>query len=1508
MHKSTLHMAFLLSRLLAYNLGEANAKMGPRDLWQVFDLFRRNTQQWDARKEALTMEQFRAAYFNPEGRPWTLKPDLSQDELIQILADIVCLTIKLVNTEAQINDSHAALYEGLKDILEADTKVPYQEEAFHQWMESMQPTFAPLPGEHPFEEYQRAYNLLRSVNHQMSQSKLKSARSRDGSYNWDNFFTRGELNAIYTPKFMLREQPDARRNLSPEEIAQLRDPIDYQFVFLADHPSDADGSRRRALQAHRESRGQLVYDFEQSPPSYRVNLRDFDSTDSFLDRLNCTLKLEALHVNFSFVYLTHAAVGSHGEVDTTFITQPAIRKVVHHSLVPGSQDDWEEIVEFAENGPAEQWFVFCLRPVDPNNIYAWTQYKTINPSDGSFEVLEPSPVKVSADASALEEENVPDTQAKRLADDLSPYQCPSVTNEMMADLHREVFNVDLRDPRKLVVWQRKTISRLMNRTDLPAVVSDSTFFKDVGNQVGALKNALAAELAEQEVDGDGDDFGSSARNVLHGSENTLGLPIADCVTYLRAEPVGLHRQKENLPTYKSPFFPDLRVQLLETQITGIVYMLGRQTGPLPRLGNDETAEQTAARERLSAQSLRTNGTLLGDYMGLGKTITTLCVLSLLVQLSGNIKDEAPQPILDSRPMLLLVPSVTIAKQWEETIVQNFPALEPVLAFGRTDSRGYQGRGGTLSREWFESPQQHGPKYLRKPKSKQSRNKVIIATIASFSRRSVKYVKSTNAVGKTITRPVSRLTSKGFGFSMVVVDEAHKLKNTHTLYFKSVRLLKYSRIILVTATPSLNNVSDILALCDILWKAAASALNQNPQAAASVKGDFKKLRDLTRLDAEPLSSPLWLAGLRPRMLEQTLKFTLQKGYDTMKLMTFTKYFEIPIVLRRGPNSVLYRDEAKTQPVTLDGLMPDVESYTVNVQFHPEYETHYQRYHAFYLFQYCEDLKKCAGRSAPNETPRKSWKQDSQQVAHPPVNINQWTRKMSIATGSPNLSRLSAVLGHIGKDIDAKTVQQMRQAGWTLFTMFRYFRPVGARLCRTAYGWIAEASRATPALKFILSMAQRTVLGNPSSKILIIEDSPIMAYYYELILRFMMFRCETLHAGLKEWERAQLTAQFRSKDPDSPQILIQTYQVGSQGVNLQGACHTVIVTSPAPNLATEEQAVARVIRVSQTHTVTVFRINVPHSHHEYVRSRQLMKIVPDVAGRVGEEQQKTLAMLLNRYQSEITGTWESEIAYIVCGAPSRLILLGGNLDVHAVDALQKYREAQKTGDYSLCKSSRPYPLDPPKFFGPSIPAKRKAPVEGNPEEGQREVMVRENGLLGSVVTRSQIRDFFYKLDLQTRMEFNDELAMIMYKLTFPRDFTWTQEHLRHPGVLEYAIHLVYRVHVGSADRMIVRQSPGLEYAQVGASFKQLITKFSSGVDWAKAPGFAEDMRETLQPTVGLRGIDGTVNADAALENESVLADDDGDRMSMLDDDEEYMETDDDEEGDVSDSSLGDASDED
>jgi hypothetical protein len=99
-----------------------------------------------------------------------------------------------------------------------------------------------------------------------------------------------------------------------------------------------------------------------------------------------------------------------------------------------------------------------------------------------------------------------------------------------------------------------------------------------------------------------------------------------------------------------------------------------------------------------------------------------------------------------------------------------------------------------------------------------------------------------------------------------------------------------------------------------------------------------------------------------------------------------------------------------------------------------------------------------------------------------------------------------------------------------------------------------------------------------KMLITEDIPLLAWWWEMTLNLLGFKTVTFHSALTASERDKTIQRFN--DPkDDLQAMVLPYDVGALGLNCQGDCSKVIVMSCAKNHGTETQAVFRPVRVSR-----------------------------------------------------------------------------------------------------------------------------------------------------------------------------------------------------------------------------------------------------------------------------------------------------------------------------------------
>ncbi|KAK8076828.1 hypothetical protein PG996_002998 [Apiospora saccharicola] len=100
-----------------------------------------------------------------------------------------------------------------------------------------------------------------------------------------------------------------------------------------------------------------------------------------------------------------------------------------------------------------------------------------------------------------------------------------------------------------------------------------------------------------------------------------------------------------------------------------------------------------------------------------------------------------------------------------------------------------------------------------------------------------------------------------------------------------------------------------------------------------------------------------------------------------------------------------------------------------------------------------------------------------------------------------------------------------------------------------------------------------------------------------------------------------------------VMAQLYQVsGAQGINLHDCCSTVILSTPGYNLATEEQAVHRTIRIAQKETVRVYYLHLENSHDDWKIIRQFYKMRLNM-GEVDAMHASLLGEYLKKYPKHI-----------------------------------------------------------------------------------------------------------------------------------------------------------------------------------------------------------------------------------------------------------------------------------
>ena len=192
-----------------------------------------------------------------------------------------------------------------------------------------------------------------------------------------------------------------------------------------------------------------------------------------------------------------------------------------------------------------------------------------------------------------------------------------------------------------------------------------------------------------------------------------------------------------------------------------------------------------------------------------------------------------------------------------------------------------------------------------------------------------------------------------------------------------------------------------------------------------------------------------------------------------------------------------------------------------------------------------------------------------------------RHLTMISGSVLMDRFDRVVSKLGMSTLVGDMQKFRNLNLTAHHFIDIVKRPGDPPTNTGVEKLKFLSYGSPTLRYILSQIRDYVLPTEADgtyeKLLITEDLPNLAWFWEKVLQFLYIDAVVLHANLGNNERQML--QDRFNDPnDSLKVKIVMYSVSSQGVNLDKACNRVLIATGAINAPLELQAAHRVIRVS------------------------------------------------------------------------------------------------------------------------------------------------------------------------------------------------------------------------------------------------------------------------------------------------------------------------------------------
>lgn len=270
-----------------------------------------------------------------------------------------------------------------------------------------------------------------------------------------------------------------------------------------------------------------------------------------------------------------------------------------------------------------------------------------------------------------------------------------------------------------------------------------------------------------------------------------------------------------------------------------------------------------------------NGCILGDEMGLGKTCQTI---ALLIYLVGRLNDEGP--------FLILCP-LSVLSNWKEEMERFAPGLSCVTYTGDKEERAH-----------------------RQQDLRQETGFHVLLTTYEICLKDASFLKS-------------------FSWSVLAVDEAHRLKNQSSLLHRTLSEFSVVFRLLLTGTPIQNSLQELYSLLSVVEPDlfCREQVEDFVQRYQDIEKESKSASELHRL-----LQPFLLRRVKAQVATELPKKTevviyhgmsaLQKKYYKAILMKDIDAFENETAKKVKLQNVLTQlRKCVDHPYLFDGVEPE-----------------------------------------------------------------------------------------------------------------------------------------------------------------------------------------------------------------------------------------------------------------------------------------------------------------------------------------------------------------------------------------------------------------------------------------------------------------------------------------------------------------------------------------------------------------------------------------------------------
>ncbi|CEL03222.1 hypothetical protein ASPCAL04379 [Aspergillus calidoustus] len=731
-----------------------------------------------------------------------------------------------------------------------------------------------------------------------------------------------------------------------------------------------------------------------------------------------------------------------------------------------------------------------------------------------------------------------------------------------------------------------------------------------------------------------------------GGDNRSGPPVDLCMRLLLAT------QRED-GLYKSPLLEKfVTSHFYHYQISGAVGIILKLYGQIDAeallLATDYLQHPQANMVREAAAQLKDiclHGAILADETGFGKTKQTL-LAAVLHSILYMEKDKEGNEC--HKPVLLVVPP-TLISQWLVEIHDHWPCLIPILsyddsAFRMTDLSVIP--AGAMKKFPNVEFLPERLRYIFDKHNKKARQAIIITSYATHRQRTGR-VEESQVPGKPYETRTVWTTPFKRKFSLLLADEAQKVKNPETNTWAVLRVHDFPKIILATASPMFNAAKDLIGLVGLLWPAARKALlsylDKHPEDVET----HEEIQDIGTEDMATVLPDLDpISPIRIELLNaQTLKGMFRRRENSLHLRVAARFRDMldVISIQRSQGSTL--PNASGEPISLKPLFKKVTYKTATVSLPPIEELEYQIWHRASADEFAAEVKKQKAQKRGDvlspDGPVPANNQHPTQAQRSFMAAPGALHKLGIANFATKMARLNAVMESVKGDTYVRSIRDWRERGLDAHFIYDLTRGEGVPSAQTADSLIIYLTQGSPVLRLVfqelltvkaLDRVNKAAYGH-HQKLIVGETTPANAFYLQQVLRACLIDARVFHADLSHQAKTKMVDLFND-EYSTLRVLIMLYDVGAVGLNLHKACNRVVIASLPRSRAQESQLAGRALRITSEFPLTVVRRVTPNSHDQFRGVRQAEKAALQLAANAREPSiAQLLVNLLNEFQKDV-----------------------------------------------------------------------------------------------------------------------------------------------------------------------------------------------------------------------------------------------------------------------------------